>query len=67
MDQTWQPIETAPRDGSKMLFWFPYAGVDIGVFIEGQPYASHYAMGVDFPLTEPLYWMPLPPIPGENP
>jgi hypothetical protein len=72
----WQPIETAPRDGSELLGWFPYhARADTGgsVFVirwnnerhhnKPKPHfsASGWAWGVlDLRRHQPTHWMPLP-------
>lgn len=75
----WQPIETAPKDGTIVLLWGEWAGeingqsgidtMDIGSFIDGK---SDYD-GDDWWLLvtgdayacwmRPTHWMPLPPPP----
>lgn len=60
----WQPIATAPRDGTAILGW--WAGecmiVNWCVFIERWE-SSHD--GEDMFLPEPTHWMPLPEGPKE--
>ena len=68
-EMKWQPIETAPRDGTKFLvLGGPYLGYVIpvvvdAVFDEGAwwPNQSDW---MDGPL-EPTHWMPLPPPPED--
>jgi hypothetical protein len=68
----WQPIETAPRDGSKVILGHPDHEAVMGVWREGHSFEKlfpdgkpvfHWAMndedsvGFNF---EPKDWMPLP-------
>jgi hypothetical protein len=62
-DREWQPIETAPKDGSTMLlrgkgdhriadgYWLQDADKGCGAWV--WPYVH----------SEPIHWMPLPPFP----
>ena len=66
---TWQPIKTAPRDGTPVLIWSPDAsahGISLAQFIEfeGDPddggwqdFWSDTSVIID---AEPTHWMPLP-------
>ncbi len=68
----WQPIETAPRDGSKVILGHPEHKAVIGVWHQGYSWESLFpdgnpvfywakdhedTSGFDF---EPTHWMPLP-------
>ena len=65
----WQPIETAPKDGTVFLaYWepprnFPY---------KDKYHVCHYAHGViwpgwiNTPDDLPTHWMPLPPPPKKG-
>jgi len=66
----WQPIKTAPKDGSRFL-----AVVDGVVRFAAYGKTSHVLMygfcladqgAENFDLCEPIYWRPLPEIPGPN-
>jgi hypothetical protein len=68
--QSWQPIGTAPRDGTLILIWPSkrsrnLAGVDTAYWHQpGNPSAvgfwvSRYA-------ARPTHWMPLPDPPGSD-
>jgi len=57
----WQPIETAPRDGSDILIGgdFSYAGgVLMASCVDGYPHPTFSDMQGDF--YNPTHWMPLP-------
>lgn len=61
----WQPIETAPRDGTPVLLLF-----DDGLMEVGRHYgheADHHngwwsndGLDYDYGLDNPTHWMPLP-------
>lgn len=72
----WQPISTAPRDGSQVLLFFPEFNhkVQLGHFVD----TEHFNHGVStykkqywafdtiitgLPRPEPTLWMPIPPAP----
>ena len=69
-DAAWQPIETAPRNGTPIVgMWMPIAvdgktfGPDycITLFIDGEwREVGEY----NYLLGEPTRWMPLPPLPN---
>lgn len=72
---SWQPVETAPRDGTRILLWDEHRGVAISGFWHTDPgirapdeYAPPWSFWVaDNNLIEwdgidyPIYWMPLHP------
>lgn len=72
---TWQPIETAPTDGTHILARLPdsdtcyvicWADSRVGVRAElGHKVGWHIAYCGDFidPIDEPTHWMPLPAAP----
>lgn len=60
----WQPIETAPRDGSNYLT-FGECGYVICHWME----ANYFHDGAEariFPGVSPIYWMPLPTPPIDH-
>lgn len=63
----WQPIETAPKDGNRVLLWnrdwaAPFAGQFYGEAAGG--WRLDYRIA---PFThQPTHWMPLPPAPAEQ-
>ncbi len=72
---TWQPIETAPRDGAWFLGYFPTQRVhaipchwssDLRTGHEGEHFYGMFGVGElygdDFMLW-PTHWMPLPHLP----
>jgi hypothetical protein len=72
----WQPIESAPKDGTHVLLWFP-AGywatevhVAIGLWDSGEDegwYAGDESHSMTAHGAPPTYWMPLPAPPGADP
>jgi hypothetical protein len=71
---TWQPIETAPKDGSPLLVYFPEIGTwevfwSTNVFDFGSWNVSDNKHE-DRPLrgwsTQPTHWMPLPAPPAQE-
>lgn len=59
----WQPIETAPKDGTSVLLWFTRAEPQIGRFRRGHGARTRRWWVGDF-WIEPTHWMPLPPPPA---
>lgn len=64
---TWQPIETAPRDGTIILASnYVFDFVSLGFFNSQREFEAvdyrRQVMGVGF---YPTHWQPLPPPPGE--
>lgn len=66
----WQPIDTAPKDGTWVLLLWPINSHVGPVACEGQYY--HAKDGDSFwwsmlkLKTEPTHWMPLPPTPDRE-
>lgn len=58
----WQPIETAPKDGTKFLAFTP-ATKDATAFIHIYSFHSEYGLIPRSILIEPTHWMPLPEFP----
>lgn len=64
----WQPIETAPKNETHFLAYWPPSEVD--PYLK-QYHVCHYAHGVIWPswITDddmPTHWMPLPPPPANG-
>lgn len=72
---TWMPIETAPKDGTSVILFWPYITQD-GFVSSGQWFSGHYdvetgargngywySWNVNSGATPPTHWMPLPPPP----
>lgn len=59
----WQPIETAPRDGSSVLL-LGRGGRHADGFWEAKAYAGNGCWVWPYVKCEPLHWMPLPAPPG---
>lgn len=59
----WQPIETAPKDGSELLFWSEREGGLYVVFWHGLRKSwlwTTHSLDGDEELKHATYWMPLP-------
>ncbi|MFG6599345.1 MULTISPECIES: Lar family restriction alleviation protein [unclassified Sulfitobacter] len=58
--EVWQPIETAPKDGTRILLWLDPQSIVVPAEWRGR------WMGDDYPLnmTTPTHWMPQPPPPA---
>ncbi len=55
----WHPIETAPKDGTRILIFFPaHSYIEVGCFWEG--YWTDDNGDVTVP---PTHWQPIPPPP----
>ena len=61
----WQPIETAPKDGRKLLVYSKGLGIDwlVLYWLDGMWREPANGMGLK---REPDYWMPLPPPPTDQ-
>lgn len=72
----WQPIETAPKDGTDVLLFFPHmkkCGVWIGHFVDAEDFEygkrvskRQYWSINTFSFNSspvPSHWMPIPPEP----
>lgn len=58
----WQPIETAPKDGSRLLLATP-----TGKLADGMWSTQYKVWSWPYVITEPTHWMPAPPIPQKAP
>lgn len=62
----WQPIETAPQDGTRVLTCFHGVDYQINQFTNHADTAPGYRIGRDKtwwnspPNRQPTHWMPLP-------
>lgn len=78
----WQPIETAPKDGTPVLVWEYYTGISVADWGETSVYSDRKrGKGMDWCVgqccdendrnirhtVEPTHWMPLPEAPKERP
>lgn len=62
----WQPIETAPKDGTRVLLVNPLCWVGAGSFRDGYQGPAFYFEGSTLK-SHPTHWMPLPPPPEAKP
>lgn len=71
----WQPIETAPRDGTDVLLFLPklQTGVWVGRFVDSEDFQygksvrkrQYWSIGVSLTFlsgddAKPTHWMPIP-------
>jgi hypothetical protein len=65
-EMTWQPIDTAPRDGSRFLAYLPDEAPRRQIEIAWQNASGVMAVGAQFSfdLTPVTHWMPLPAPPA---
>ncbi len=65
MMNEWQPIETAPKDGTHILGWCKrYGAIEVWWFQDMHYYAGWMDSGDSEP--EPSHWMPLPTLPSRS-
>ena len=57
LNRQWQPIETAPVDGTEILVYEECGGTNVMLFIEGQFREKVSFCSLRSP---PTHWMPLP-------
>ena len=69
---TWYPIDSAPRDGTPVVLFWPFVTQD-GIVHSGYFYkpasdvaAFWYSDLVNLGATPPTHWMPLPPPPSNG-
>jgi len=62
----WQPIDTAPKDGTRVLLWNVSGryGIVEGWYAPTLP-CPHWTVGHG-DLVSPTFWMPLPPPPAPS-
>lgn len=61
----WQPIDTAPKDGTWFVAWDPLLNVNGGgPFICAYDSSLKQFFDVSAGIEEPTHWMPLPPPPA---
>jgi hypothetical protein len=64
MDDGWQPIETAPKDGTRFLaFYVADEGIYDILWDEGLGWVSQDYSIENFMQSDFTHWMPLPPPP----
>ncbi len=63
----WQPIETAPRDGERVLVaWKVTSGFEIHVGYWSGDWREAYAHAILDELESPTQWMPISQPPAEG-
>jgi hypothetical protein len=55
----WQPIETAPKDGTQVWAWDAERGSNPALWVEGAWWITY-----DDAMIHPTHWMPLPDPPA---
>lgn len=64
----WQPIETAPKDGKRVLAFYPLFNMSRVswhkvFYLDGPLWACDAVRSPDRWSDQPTHWMPLPPPP----
>ena len=62
-EQGWQPIETAPKDGTDVIAGHPDGSIDVLSWLEVKNNRQGWTDGEYFALSWPTHWMPLPAAP----
>ena len=63
---TWQPIETAPKDGTEILLWDKeFEAYAVGYFLKPLAQWTAFPGGIMDDVS-PSHWMPLPEPPEEE-
>ena len=63
IENQWQPIEIAPKDGTEILLWYENDGcMDIGYYTEKQTGEPFWVSNLSETFVDvvPTHWMPLP-------
>lgn len=65
---SWQPIETAPKDGTDILVNAPQvdSGVTIAFFKDGYWRLTYDGARFGVHVSDPTHWMPLPEPPKDS-
>lgn len=61
---SWQPIEKAPRDGTKILAHAPNEWAEVVYFDHGDGWCNDDGEWLES--FKPTHWMPLPPPPPKD-
>lgn len=65
----WQPIETAPKDGTVVMLYWPTISINaypaVG-FNHDDDYGWAWSQWMDYGEIFPTHWMPLPAPPGKE-
>lgn len=61
----WQPIETAPKDGTAILAHLPYSDIAIPIRYDGNCWHVTWDMHKLGEWDQPDFWMPMPKPPKE--
>jgi hypothetical protein len=72
----WQPIDTAPRDGRRVMLWLPERGPQWGHWgvppndvVPSEPcwHDGEHALSRPWGWKPPSHWLPIVPPPGQTP
>jgi hypothetical protein len=72
-EDVWRPIETAPKDGTRVILGWPGGGVRYGFYLDNSRTSPPRAgwrgpsMELPFPSPPPTHWQPLPAPPSAAP
>jgi hypothetical protein len=61
----WQPIETAPKDGTNVLVLWRYGGCSV-LFCRHDGFWDDGDFNSSIPESDLTHWMPLPPPPTNS-